>query len=146
MTESDLPWVPAAIRAYLLADPQFAALVPGRVGTRLPKDMTLPYAQVRVSGPGPDLGGGGYKPLVQVDGWAAPAEPDAEDPERVAWRIATRAAQVLRTARNVPYESMRYSISRILDGPFAPDPDVSRGDSSPLYRAVIRAEVTIHNR
>lgn len=143
MTESDLPWIPAAIRALLLADPTFASLVPNRVGTRLPADMTTPFARVQVSGPGGDLGGGGYKPLVQVEGWVAPG--GTEDPERTAWRIATRAARVLRTARNVAYESMHYS-PRLIDGPFAPDPDVTRGPSSPLYRALVRAELTIHNR
>lgn len=142
MTESDLPWIPGAIRALLLADLDFTAACQGRAGTRLPADMTRPYAQIRIPAPGGDMGGGGYRPLVQVDGWAAPG--DGEDPERVAWRIATRAARVLRYARNVAYESMHYS-PRVIDGPLAAE-DTSRGTGSPLYRALIRAEITIHNR
>lgn len=141
MTESDLPWLPGAIRVLLLADLDFNSACQGRAGTRLPGDMTKPFAQIRVPG-GLDLGGGGYKPLVQVDGWAAPA--DGEDPEIVVWRIATRAARVLRTARNVQYQSMHYT-PRVLDGPMATE-DTSRGPDAPLYRALIRAEITIHNR
>ena len=142
MTESDLPWIPAAIRQLLMANHPFVESCAGRCGTRLPSDMTRPFAQVRVSG-NLDLGGGGYKPLVQVDGWAAPG--GTEDVEAVVWRIATRAARVLRVARNVPYESMRYS-ARVVDAPQPGPIDISRGADSPLYRALTRAEITLHNR
>jgi hypothetical protein len=136
-----LPWIPGAIRQLLLADATFSTSCAGRCGTRLPSDMTSPFAQLRISG-GVSISGDGvaFSPLVQVDGWCAPG--GAEDPEIVSWRIASEAARVLGRARNITYQTMRYS-ARLIDGPLS-DVDTSRGTSSPLYRALIRAELSVH--
>ncbi|GAA3877808.1 hypothetical protein GCM10022243_48150 [Saccharothrix violaceirubra] len=140
--ESVLPWIPPAIRRLLLADPLFAAAVPGgRVSTRAPGDVTTPFVTIQLPTPLGAMGGGGYKPLVQVDAWSATVGGD--DPEGVVWRIAMTAKNTLERARNVPYQSMHYSC-RVLDaGPLPPD--TSRGTSSPLYRAMVRVEMTVHN-
>lgn len=140
--ESDLPWIPAAVRAYLLADTAFAAASGSRVSTRAPSPVTEPYVTLQLPTPLGALGGGGYKPIVQVDAWCD--REATEDPEVIVWRIALRAARRLERARNITYQTMRWS-ARVLDaGPLPPDK--SRGDDSPLYRAMCRAELTVHNR
>lgn len=140
--ESDLPWVPGAIRALLLADAPYAELIGDRLGTRAPADVTMPYGTIQLPTPLGHLGGGGYKPIVQVDHWC-PLD-SQEDPEKVVWRMALRAARVLDRARNVAYQTMHYS-GRVLDaGPL--QPDTKRGDANPLFRAMVRAELTIHNQ
>lgn len=88
------------------------------------------------------LDGGGYKVMVQVDG-NCPANYVTEEPEVVVWRMAVRAKEVFRVARNITYQTMRYSMRPVGLGPI-PD-DVSRGESNPLKRAAVRAEMTIHN-
>lgn len=140
--ESDLPWVPGAIRALLLADAEVESACGGRVSTRANSDVTLPYITVRMPPSSGDMGGGGYRPLVQIDAWSL--DNQSEDPEVIVWRIASRSARALRGARNVAYESMFYT-PRVLDMTALP-PDVSRGEGNPLYRAAVRAELTIHNR
>lgn len=133
-----LPWVPGAVRAVLMADVGFSALCQGRCGTRLPTDMTKPFARIRTAG-GISLSGDGvaWSPLVQIEGWAS--DGGATDPETVVWDIAADAGRVLGKARNITYKTMQYSV-RILDGPL-PDVDTSRGTGSPLYWAALRVEL-----
>lgn len=100
-----------------------------------------PYVTVRLVIPMDGLGGGGYKPLVQIDAWSL--DLPGEDPEVVVWRIASRAARALGAARNVSYETARWSAGRVDFGPLPPD--TSRGESNPLYRAAVRTELTVHN-
>lgn len=139
--ESDLPWVHAAVRQYLLADTSFNQAVGGRLSSRA-AGVTEPYATLQLPTPLAAMGGGGYKPLVQVDAWCD--QDSAEEPEYVVWRIAMRAARALQHARNVPYQTMHWS-ARVIDcGPLPPD--LTRGGDAPLYRAMCRAELTIHNR
>lgn len=145
MTAPVLPFVPAAVRSLLVGSSDFTALVPaGRITTRAPADVTTPFALVRSAGGALplDASAGAWSPLVQVEGFA-PAG-GATDPEVVVWRIAAMTAAILSRARNVPYESMRWS-ARVTDGPIA-DVDTSRGSSAPLYRALVRAEITLHVR
>lgn len=141
--ESDLPWMLGAVRQLLLADEPFATATGGRVSTRLPGTVTVPLVTLQIPAPLGAMGGGGYKPIVQGDAWCAPTGAGEEDPELIVWHIAVRGARVLERARNVPYGSMHYS-ARLLDlGPLPADR--SRGDASPVYRAMFRAELTIHN-
>lgn len=136
------PWIPGAVRVLLLSDAGFVAACGGRCSTRAPSDVTQPFAVIRVAGNNaitPD--GVAFSPLVQVEGWCAPGG-DA-DPESTAWGIAAQAARVLGRARNVGYESLRYS-ARVVDGPMPGPVDTSRGASTPLYRALVRAELTAH--
>lgn len=137
------PWVPAAIRAYLLADAGFVTASASRIGTRLPSDMTKPFVQVRVIG-NISLSGTSFakSPLVQLDCWAAPGGP--VDPEIQTWDLAELAGTRLATARNVSYEDMVWA-ARLVDGPIATI-DKSRGDSSPLYGSLIRVELKTHTR
>lgn len=137
-----LPWVPAALRIPLLADAAFDAASGGRLSTRLPSEVTW-CAQLRVAGNNSlDGGGVAFSPLVQLDGWCAPGLDDIDDPEVKAWEIAAAGAAVLGRIRNLIYQTMSYS-ARIVEGPL-PDVDTSRGESAPLYRAIVRAELAVH--
>lgn len=142
--ESDLPWVPGALRELLLADIPFKNSVNNKVSTKTPGDVTTPFALARmmVNSVVP-LSGGGYKVLVQVEG-CCPADYAAEEAELVVWRIADRAKRVLQAAQNVSYQTMHYSMRTVGMGPLPQD--TSRGESNPLERAGVRAEMTIHNR
>jgi hypothetical protein len=136
-----IPWVPGAVRQLLLADTGFNTACGGRLSTRLPGIVTF-CAQLRVSGLNSLSGDGvAWSPLVQVDGWCAP-DIAGTDPEVKAWQIAAAAARVLGRIRNVTYQNMTYS-GRLIEGPI-PDVDTSRGESSPLYRAIVRAELAVH--
>lgn len=136
-----IPWIPGAIRQLLLADALFSAECGGRLSTRLPSTVTF-CAQLRLPGNNSLSGDGvAYSPLIQVDGWCAPGITGV-DPEVKAWQIAAEAARVLSQARNVSYQNMAYS-ARLFDGPL-PDVDTSRGESTPLYRAIVRAELSVH--
>lgn len=141
MTAPDpIPWLPPAIRQLLLADAAFTAACEGRVSTRLPSTVTF-CAQIRVPGLNATSGDGvAWSPLVQVDGWCAPGIPGV-DPEQKAWDIAALAGRILGRARNITIGTMSYS-GRLVEGPL-PDVDTSRGESSPLYRAIIRAELYV---
>ncbi len=138
---SPMPWVPGAVRQLLLADAGFNTACGGRLMTRLPNPVTF-CAQLRLAGNNSLSGDGvAYSPLIQVDGWCAPGQ-SGMDPEVKAWEIAAHAARVLGRARNVTYQNMSYS-GRLVEGPL-PDVDTSRGESTPLYRAIVRAELAVH--
>lgn len=138
-----LPWIPGAVHVVLMADSAFNAACGGRLSTRLPKNVALAVATMQVSGGIPIDGGGvAFSPLIQVTGWCPPGGAGDLDAEIQAWNIAAEAARVLGRIRNVTYQSMRYS-ARLTDGPIA-DYDTSRGEAAPLYRAFIRAELSVH--
>lgn len=136
------PWVPGAVRAFLLADVAFAAACESRCGTRLPDDMTKPFVQVRVSGNIVLTAGFAKSPLVQIEPWVPPGR--VLDPEVEAWNLAELAGNLLDKARNVTYSGMTWS-GRWVDGPI-PRVDVTRGEASPLYGAPIRIELKTHTR
>lgn len=144
MTAPVLPYSPALVRALLVADPAFTALLPaGRLTTRAPADAGTVFGLVRPAGVVPiEPSAGAWSPLVQVEAFCPGG--GATDPEVVVWRIAATAAAILSRARNIPFESARWS-ARITDGPLS-DVDTSRGSSAPLYRALVRAELTLHAR
>lgn len=137
-----IPWIPGALRRPLLDDPTFFAACGGRLSTILPSEVTF-CAQLRVAGNNSlDGTGVAWSPLVQLDGWCAP-DLDGIDPEMKAWDIAAAGAAVLGRVRNLIYQTMSYSVRRIVEGPL-PDVDLSRGESTPLYRAIVRAELVAH--
>jgi hypothetical protein len=141
-----IPYVPRLVRALLLADDPFVELCGGRLGTRAPVDITVPWAKLDVSTGAPILASAGaWRPLVQVGGWCAPG--GGVDPEVAAWNIAARAAAVLCRVRNWPIDLPdvvgAWSVRSILEGPTALLDD-SRGDSVPVYGAFVRAEVALH--
>jgi hypothetical protein len=142
-----LPYVPAMIRAWLLGDAAFASLIEGRCYTaRSPRDVTRPYAVCQAPGGFPaDASAGAWLPLVQINGWCAPA--NGIEPEVMAWNIAARAAAVLCRARNVAWEDAdglisHWTLSRVTDGPL-PILDKTRGEDAPLYGALVRAELRV---
>jgi hypothetical protein len=136
-----LPWVPEPIRNLLLADGTFAAMLqPDRVVFQAPPLAATPWAEILVPG-NISLSGDGvaWSPLVQVNACCPPGF-DHPNPKKLVWDIAARAAWVLGRARNLSFANMSYS-GRHTDGPL-PDVDKSRGDSAPILRAIIRAELT----
>lgn len=142
----NLPYVPAMLRAWLLADAGFATLVGGRCYTaRSPRDVTQPYAVCQAPGGLPaEPSAGAWLPLVQVNGWCSPD--NGREPEVIAWDIAARAAAVLARARNVAWTvggvTTRWTVARITDGPL-PVLDKSRGEDAPLYGCLVRAELRV---
>lgn len=141
--ESDLPWFHAAMRALLAGDALFMASCSSRVGEGSPSDVTVPYATIQFPTSIGSMGGGAYRPMVQVDGWCPLGGYGGIEASKVVWTIASRARRVFETARNVPFETMHYS-ARPTDLMTLP-PDVSRGQGSPLVRAMCRAILTVHN-
>lgn len=136
-----LPWIPGAIRVPLLADTQFNTACGGRLSTRLPSPLTF-CARIRLAGNNSLSGDGvAWSPLVQVEGWCAPDLEGIPNPDEKAWDIAAEAARVLSRLRNISYQNTHYS-SRVVEGPL-PDVDTSRGESTPLYWALVRAELRL---
>ncbi|MDF2968946.1 MAG: hypothetical protein K0Q93_2724 [Nocardioidaceae bacterium] len=145
--ESDLPWIPGAIREALLEDAEFVSACGGasRIATtRAPSDVTKPFALTRlVVNSVTTLGGGGYRAWVQIDGFCPAGGFSGEEAEPIVWRIATRGKRALEQVRNRAYQTMHFSCHPRAVG--ALDPDDSRGDDTPLSRAAAQIEVVIHN-
>ena len=137
-----IPWVPGAIRQLLLADAPFMTECGSRLSSRLPSTVTF-CARVRLAGNNSLSGDGvAWSPLIQVEGWCAPGVTGVSDPEVKAWDIAARAAVVIGRSRNITYQNMTYSV-RLVEGPLS-DVDTSRGESTPLYWSLVRAELNAH--
>lgn len=137
-----IPWVPGAIRQLLLADAAFMTECGNRLSSRLPSPVTY-CARVRLAGNNSLSGDGvAWSPLVQVEGWCAPEVAGVADPEVKAWDIAAKAAVVIGRARNITYQNMTYT-ARIVEGPLD-NVDKTRGESTPLYWALVRAELSAH--
>jgi hypothetical protein len=141
--ESDLPWFYQAVRNRLAEDADFMAACGSRLSERPPSSVTLPVATIQLPGSVGAMGGGGYKPLVQIDAWCPPGVFSGLEASAVVWRIVSRAKRVLEVTRNEQFETMHWS-ARPVDLMSLP-PDVSRGESNPLIRAMTRAVLTVHN-
>lgn len=140
MTAPVLPWMQPAVRAVLLESAAFTALVGTRVSSRL-GDVTQPCATIQLTANPLDVSAGAWSPLAQVDGWC-PGGWTGGDPEAVAWNIASAAAAALSRCRNRPWQNLHFS-ARVVDGPLTMI-DETRGSNNVLYRAFIRAELTVH--
>lgn len=129
-----------------MADAGFATSCHNRLVTgKAYSDVTIPFGLLRVVvGSLRTLGGGGYLVDVQLDAFCPEAGYGGEESEPIVWRIAHRATRVLDRTRNVPYQSMHWSVRAV---PFAGplDPDKTRGEDAVLNRAAVRAELAIHN-
>src|SRR4029079_16177050 len=139
-----LPSMRKAVREFLLTQPVFNTLITAdRVFYKAPPDVTTKYVRIQVPGnvalSGDDVA---YLPLVQVDGCCPTSVDDAED---VAWDLVAAAASAFGQARSITYQTVVYG-ARVVDGPMSAPPDISRGDASPLARAVVRVEMRVHNR
>lgn len=141
--ESDLPWFYQAVRSRLAEDADFMASCGGRLSESLPSSVMQPLATIQFPGSVGAMGGGGYKPLVQVDGWCPPGVFSGLEASAVVWRIVSRARRVLETTRNKQFETMHWSARPVDLQPLPPDK--SRGESNPLIHAATRAVLTIHN-
>jgi hypothetical protein len=141
MTAPALPWMHPAVRALLLADTAFSSLTGGRVSSRLGPSVTKPCATIQATANPIEASAGMWSPLVQVDGWCPDGIAPA-DPEAVCWNIAAAAAAALSRARNRAWENLHFT-ARVVDGPQTLV-DESRGTNNVLYRAFIRAELTVH--
>lgn len=141
--ESDLPWFYQAVRNRLAGDAEFMASCGSRLSESVPSSVTLPLATIQFPTSIGAMGGGGYKPLVQIDGWCPPGVFDNLEASAVVWRIVSRAKRVLELTRNVQFQTMHWS-ARPTDLMTLP-PDKSRGDANPLIHAITRAVLTVHN-
>lgn len=141
--ESDLPWFYQAVRNRLAADALFMASCGSRLSEGLPSNVTLPVATVQFPTSIGVRGGGAYRPMVQIDAWCPPGVFEGLEASAMVWRIASRAKRALEAAQNVTFETMHWS-ARPTDLMRLP-PDTSRGESNPLFRAVTRAVLTVHN-
>lgn len=141
--ESELPWFYQAVKNRLAADAEFMASCGGRLSERVPSSVTLPLATIQFPTSIGAMGGGGYKPLVQIDGWCPPGVFDTLEASAVVWRIVSRAKRVLELTRNVEFETMHWSARPVDLMPLPPD--VSRGVANPLIRAMTRAILTVKN-
>jgi hypothetical protein len=138
-----LPWMPGVVRAFLVDQPTFVELLPlDRLVFKAPANVVDPYGRIQVPSPGPMSGDGvAWRPLVQIDAYCPMTNPDAAD---ITWNIVAAAAVLLGRARNITQGNLSWS-GRHIDGPI-PGDDRSRGEDSPLARAFIRAELTVHAR
>lgn len=138
-----LPSMRRVVRDFLLSQSAFASLITAeRVVFKAPPDVTTKFVVVQIPGNTAISGDNvAWSPLVQVDGYCPDSDAESAD---VAWDLAAAAAEAFREARNVTIGTISYR-ARVLDLlPAAPD--VSRGTSNPLARALMRAELTVHNR
>jgi hypothetical protein len=131
-----------ATRTYLLADSVFANAVGSAdrvTNGEAPPTVTTPWVEILIAGNISISGDGvAWSPLIQVNACAPKGYADART---VVWNLAARAAWVLGRARNVVYLNSQYS-GRHTDGPLT-DVDTSRGDSTPIVRAIVRAELRV---
>ncbi|MCC3311529.1 hypothetical protein [Nocardia africana] len=137
-----IPFAPGAVRAFLIAQPQFTARVPAAaITTRdLPDPLTAACVTLRAPGnvgEDPTL----RKPLVQVDVWVPKIEilGGTTDPEELAWDVAALAGDLLARARPQEFRGSGWK-ARWTDGPIT-FVDTKRGPDNPLYRATIRVEL-----
>ena len=144
-----MPFMPAAVRAFLLAQPSFAALIPPeRIVTRdLPETISAPCFRVRNATNNAGVSAGSDPLLrfviVQLEAWVPKWDilGGTTDPEEVANDIAMLAGELVGRARNVSFRGAAWS-GRWLDSPTLPV-DVRRGVDNPLYPAMARAELTV---
>lgn len=148
-----LPYPPAAVRDYLMGDPEFTDLIPSRlISTRdTPDKITRPFVKVRpVTTPGKDPMR--RNPMVQIDVYAPPlaiiqANTDQAvldhfadvDPEEAAWNIAALAGELLGRARTVAFRNCTWN-AEWKEGPLS-FPETVRGVDLPLYRSPVRVEL-----
>lgn len=138
------PYAPAALRDFLIAQPEFAALAPPQsVSTvDIPEKITGPYvtlAAVSNFGQDPML----RKPLVQLDVWVPKWDILGGDisPDELAWNIADLAGRLVHKARIQRFRDSESSWRATWDeGPIT-DVDKERGADLPLYRAICRFEM-----
>ncbi|PSR63998.1 MULTISPECIES: hypothetical protein [Nocardia] len=137
-----IPFAPGAVRAFLIAQPKFTAMVSADAITTRELPAPLTGACVTIRAPG-NVGEDPLlrKPLVQVDVWAPKIEilGGTTDPEELTWDIAALAGELLARAKPQEFRGSGWN-ARWTDGPINMI-DTKRGPDDPLYRATIRVEL-----
>lgn len=143
-----MPYAPAAIRAFLLDNPDFVDLLHGgEVTTRdVPDPLERPHVTVAV------VGHAGTDPMlrrlmIQV----TPFAPDSavsgldEDPDVTVWNLAAMAGEILGRAKNVVLSDRTAWSATWVDGPIQLY-DHERGRDRPIFYAPVRFQVHLRNR
>lgn len=131
----------AAAIQHFLVDIALATMFGVRVGTRAPASLAEPFLLVRVPDNLPIAAPAAYRSLVQVEALVSGLLAAGEsDPEVRAWVGAELALRSLCSA-NVPYEGCHWT-GRVFSGPTVLV-DTSRGADSPVYRGIVRADLTV---
>ncbi|WP_159840214.1 hypothetical protein [Nocardia sp. CY41] len=144
MTTAPLPFMPGAIRVFLIAQPSFTELLPAEsLTTRdVPDSIGGPFATIRAPG---NVGVDPLlrSPMIQLDAWVPKIEilGGLTDPEELAWDIAAMAGQLLGRARAQEFRGSTWK-ARWTDGPIT-SVDKTRGADQPLFRATVRFEVHV---
>lgn len=143
-----MPYIPGAIREYLLHHDEIQDLLHGgTITTRnVPDPLTVPHVTVAT------VGGTGADPMlrhltVQVTPWAPAREISHldEDPDVTAWNLAATAGEILGRARNIIIDKDHAWSARWIDGPVQLY-DTSRGADRILFYAPVRLTVNIRRR
>ncbi|MBE7190705.1 hypothetical protein, partial [Jatrophihabitans endophyticus] len=147
-----------AARTILLADDDWKALLPepSQTTTReLPNPLSAPAVTIRAPG-NVRANMRQSQVRIMVNAWVPGADVLADlddpifatDPEELAWDIAALAGDIL-DVRSVmgrgpsfPYRDASWR-GQWTEGPTLPDPDLSRGADTPLYRAWIYVVMNI---
>lgn len=148
MARKPMPYVPGAVRRWLLDKPEFVALLHGgTVTTRnLPDPLVKPHvlvATVGHVGPDPML----RRLLVQVTPWVADRSVTGlpEDPDVTVWNLAATAGELLGRAKNIVIDEDHAWSSVWVDGPVQLY-DLERGPDRPLFYAPVRFQIHLRRR
>lgn len=137
-----MPFPPVLLRDVLVLAPGVLELLgtADQISTRA-GNVSRPAMLVRPAGNVPiESGYGMHSPLVQVEGLCPHAWTEV-DPEVMANRIAWAAVDAVASIRNLQARGVAFSV-RHIDGPHD-DADVSRGTETPVYRSIVRFELTL---
>lgn len=149
MTVRPPAFPPAAVRAFLLDQPQVRQYLPEpeQITTReSPREFTRPVLILRAQstvGPDPML----RRPIVQVT--AVVPRWDIlggdVDPDVLAWRIAWTVAETAAKAPQQKYDGWNWKVNQWLSGPSS-EVDLTRGQDHPLYISPVRLELKLWDR
>ena len=146
-----LPYAPAAVRHFLTQDEELVSFVPAELITTgdVPNPINRPFITCRPA----DTKGVDPKAktaMVQVDVWVPPREVLQEepgaidaDPGEVAWDLAGLCGQLLHHSDSRPFRGNGFKC-KWASGPGAgPGMDYTRGKDQPLFRALVRIELSV---
>lgn len=143
-----MPYVPGAIREFLLNHPAVGELLHGgTISTRvLPDPLIKPHVLVAVvghQGDDPML----RRLIVQVTPWAPDSDVSGldEDPDVTVWKLAATIGEILGRTRNFVLDDNHAWTASWLDGPIQLY-DTERGHDRPLFYAPVRFTVHLRRR
>lgn len=147
MAVKPYPYPAAAIRQFLIAQPELTTLVPAASVTtgELSAQITGPVVTIAVTG---NVGDDPFlrRPMVQVTPWVPKASvlqamtpPVTLMPDELAWNIGTVIGQLIGRAADIPWRDCAWT-ARWTDGPVMLR-DIKRGVDNPLIYAPVRFEL-----